>query len=129
MDELPCPRRNKFPAPWIENLGVCVQRFGTAARIGAGNPRTNRKFGKTPCQIPCHREFQSDQPDRIRMSQTPYRPSAALTSFTLSSLAHSAGPDNEAISHPFGSISSVVGIPIALPTALRSWKTLALASE
>ena len=65
-----------------------------------------------------------------RMSQTPcYRPSAVLTSFTPSSLAHSAGPDSEAISHPFGSINSVVGMPIALPTALRSWKTLALVSE
>ena len=53
------------------------------------------------------------------MLQTPcYRPSAALTSFTPSSLAHSAGPDNEASSHPFGSISSVVGMPIALPLRL-----------
>jgi hypothetical protein len=105
-------------------------RIYRAARIGTGETRISRKFEKTPCQIPYHREFRFGPPDGIGMLQTPcYRPSAALTSFTPSSLAHSAGPDSEAISHPFGSISSVVGMPIALPTALRSWKTLALASE
>ena len=50
-------------------------------------------------------------------------------SLTPSSLPHSAGPASEAISQPLGSTSSVVGMPIALPTVLRSWNTLALASE
>lgn len=49
-----------------------------------------------------------------------YRPSAAPTSFTPSSLDHSAGPASEASSHPFGSTIKVVGMPIALPIALRS---------
>ena len=42
-----------------------------------------------------------------------------------SSLAHSAGPAIVAISHPFGSISNVVGMPNARPMDLRSWKLFA----
>ena len=57
-----------------------------------------------------------------------YFASAALMSRTPSALAHSAGPASEAISQPFGSMIKVVGMPIALPTVLRSWNTLALAS-
>src|SRR5215475_12464385 len=55
--------------------------------------------------------------------------SAAEMSFTPSGLAHSAGPDSEAISQPLGSTRSVVGMPTALPATLSSWNTLALASE
>ena len=56
------------------------------------------------------------------------RPSAASISLTASSLAHSAGPASAPSSQPFGSISSVVGMPNALPIAFRSWNTLALES-
>jgi hypothetical protein len=45
---------------------------------------------------------------------------AARISLSASSLAHSAGPASEATSQPAGSISSVVGMPNALPMTLRS---------
>jgi len=54
--------------------------------------------------------------------------SAAETSFTASSLPHSAGPAMVAISQPDGSTSNVVGMPSARPTTLSSWNTLALGS-
>ncbi len=46
-------------------------------------------------------------------------------SLSASSLAHSAGPDSVAISQPAASISSVVGMPNALPASFRSWNTFA----
>ena len=49
-----------------------------------------------------------------------YFPSAASISLTASSLAHSAGPASTPSSQPCGSISSVVGMPNALPAAFRS---------
>lgn len=58
--------------------------------------------------------------NRGRSGDVIYRPSAALMSLTPSSLAHSAGPASDAISQPFGSTIRVVGMPIALPTVLRS---------
>ena len=45
---------------------------------------------------------------------------AALISLTASSLAHSAGPARLAISQPWPSTSTEVGIPSAFPTLLRS---------
>ncbi len=51
-----------------------------------------------------------------------------VTSFRASSLVHSAGPASTPSSQPCGSTSSVVGMPNAQPTALRSWNTLALGS-
>ena len=59
---------------------------------------------------------------------TEFFPSAASISLTASSLAHSAGPASTPSSQPCGSISKVVGMPNALPTAFRSWNTLALGS-
>ena len=64
--------------------------------------------------------------DRARVTR--HFASAAVTSFTASSLAHSAGPAMVAISQPDGSTSSVVGMPSARPTTLSSWNTLALGS-
>jgi len=58
----------------------------------------------------------------------PYGSVAAVSSFTASSLAHSAGPAMVAISQPAPSTSTEVGMPSARPTALRSWNTLALGS-
>ena len=51
---------------------------------------------------------------------TRHFPSAASISLTASSLAHSAGPASVPSSQPCGSTSSVVGMPNALPAALRS---------
>ena len=47
-------------------------------------------------------------------------PIAALTSFTPSALAHSAGPAMVPSSQPEGATRSVVGMPNALPASLRS---------
>ena len=57
-----------------------------------------------------------------------YLSTAAVTSLSASALAHSAGPATVPISQPAGSTRSVVGIPAARPTILRSWNTLALGS-
>src|SRR5580658_11323664 len=51
---------------------------------------------------------------------------AALTNFTPSSLAHSAGPAMLPISQPERSIRSVVGMPKALPAVFRFSNTWAL---
>src|SRR6266851_634157 len=51
---------------------------------------------------------------------------AALTSFTPSSLAHSAGPAILPISQPERSTITVVGMPKALPAIFRSSNTRAL---
>ena len=53
---------------------------------------------------------------------TPFSPPliAAPTNFTPSALAHSAGPAISPISQPDRSTISVVGMPNALPAALRS---------
>src|SRR6476661_197090 len=61
--------------------------------------------------------------DESKMRSKRYCLSAALTSFTASSLAHSAGPATVPSSHPAGSTSSVVGIPAARPTIFKSWNT------
>ncbi len=53
----------------------------------------------------------------------------ALTSFTPSSLDHSAGPAMSPISQPWRSTIRVVGMPKALPAVLRSSNTCALWSE
>jgi hypothetical protein len=54
---------------------------------------------------------------------------AALTSFTPSSLDHSAGPAMVPISQPERSTRTVVGMPKALPAVFRSSYTWALSSE
>ena len=48
-----------------------------------------------------------------------YFANAAVTSFTASSLAHSAGPASVPISQPAGSTRMVVGMPIARPDHLE----------
>src|SRR5258706_352548 len=66
-----------------------------------------RQNDEIPCQIPCGRETPgadpaADRPTEFAWCERPgYRPSAAPTSFSPSSLAHSAGPASEASSHPF----------------------------
>jgi hypothetical protein len=112
------------------------------ARISAERPLA-RDHTRGCLLPPCHRghrEQSRDHSDRCgrrfhrighparsrHKSETPrwgraiYRLSAAVTSFTASSLAHSAGPATVPISQPAGSTRSVVGIPAARPTILRS---------
>ena len=70
-----------------------------------------------------------NEPRRQRVTAPLSSAIAALTNFTPSSLAHSAGPAMLPISQPERSISSVVGMPKALPAVFRSSNTWALGSE
>src|SRR5580704_9863976 len=111
-------------------------RHDAACRRGAAyahERRSRRRGGKTHRRRAAeHRSARQrrrryrNEFERQRVTAPLSSAIAALTNFTPSSLAHSAGPAMLPISQPERSIRSVVGMPNALPAVLRSSNTWAL---
>src|SRR5580693_1946302 len=93
-----------------------------------GRKADRRRAAKYRSTRQCRRRYRNEF-ERQRVTAPLSSAIAALTNFTPSSLAHSAGPAMLPISQPERSIRSVVGMPKALPAVFRSSNTWALGSE
>jgi hypothetical protein len=112
-----------FGALWL----WCFAAAGSAAEIVAPISASHATI-PIDKRIALSRQMIRDFTARRRSKRAGYGLIAALTSFTPSSLTHSAGPAMAPISQPAGSTMTVVGMPKALPASLRSSKIFALSS-
>jgi hypothetical protein len=121
-----------------ESPGCCASRITNARRVASESAAKVRLSGAAEnftmwlsiCPAAGESSGLRDHHGFLITAPAGYcRASAALTSLTPSSLAHSAGPAMVPIAQPDGSTIRVVGMPNALPAVFSSSNTRALGSE